>query len=61
MPVDVDVGAPLSAGFDARVTVVTPASTATFELRRVGKVASVPETVTETVSLANGQGEDEPA
>ncbi len=45
-----DFAAPLSARFNARVTVVTPASTATFELKRVGKVA-IPETVT----LPNGQ------
>jgi hypothetical protein len=45
-----DFAAQLSARFEARVTVGTPASTATFELRRVGKVA-IPETVT----LGNGQ------
>lgn len=45
--VKADFAAPLSAGFDARVTVVTPASTATFELKRVGKVTPhVIETVT---------------
>ncbi len=46
-----DFAAPLSARFNARVTVVTPASTATFELKRVGKVDTGPETVT----LGNGQ------
>lgn len=35
-----DLAAPLSAGFDVRVIVVEPAGTASFELKRVGKVTS---------------------
>ena len=53
--VKADIAAPLSATFDARVTVVAPESTATFELTRVGKVAPSAVTETETVTLDNGQ------
>ena len=54
LPVGTDVkadrAAPLSARFDVRVTVGAPAVTATFELKKVGKV-TVTEPVTETITI----------
>ena len=43
--VKADHNAPLSAEFDVRVTVVATASTATFELKSVGKVTPKTELV----------------